>query len=197
MRWLFDQPQICDNCVGHGFCCQRNACNCHPLDFDNDIKKMEKALETGNYAINFARFTANAFIRKGKYLTLDVEHILHTSEESLYIRPRNVSRPIVDIIHLDENEHEGPCIFWSYYGGCKLPYEKRPMFGRTTIPSEIPSLGCCSFFDILELNGQRKKLCADWKPYTRDLFRLAQKFFDESYFLYQELNITLKKENIG
>ena len=190
LRFLFEQPQICSNCIGHGFCCQRSACNCHPADFDNDIRKMEKALETGKYAIDFTRNTPNAFIWKGKYLTLSVEHILHTAEEALYMRPRNKDRPVVDIIHAESDGFEGPCIFWSYEKGCELAYEERPMFGRHMLPSENPMM-CNSFYNITERNGMIKRVIEGWKPYTIDLFRLAQKYFDRDWRYYRDLSIKL------
>ena len=196
LRYLFEQPQICNNCIGHGFCCQRSACNCHPTDFDCDVQKMEKALETGKYAIDFVRSTADSFIRKGCNYILDVEHILQTEEESLYIRPRNRDRPIVDLIHPEEDGHEGPCVLWSYEKGCELSYDERPMFGRHMIASENP-VWCSSFYDIPEKRGMIKKLRTDWKPYTIDLFRLAQKFFDENWQYYRMLSIDLRQANIG
>lgn len=201
LRSLFDQPEICSKCEGHGFCCRRNACNCHPLDFDNDVAKMEKALETGKYAIDFARKTADAFIYKGEYLTLDTDHIIQTDREALYMRPRNINRPIVDIVHETEDVDEGPCVLWSYEKGCELEYDERPMFGRTTIPSKNPKK-CFNYYDVLGglegiKDGQTIKLCDVWKPYTKELFRLAQRFFDENWHWYKQLKINLKEENIG
>lgn len=196
LRFMFDKPETCSNCIGHGFCCQRSACNCYPSDFDNDICKMEEALITGKYAIDFTRSTPNAFIWKGMHLTLDIEHILHTAEEALYMRPRNRDRPVVDIIHVEEDEYEGPCVLWSYEKGCKLSYEERPMFGRHMIASENP-LMCISFYDIIEESGMKKKLIEGWKPYTRDVFRLAQKFFDRNWKYYRKFSISLCESNIG
>lgn len=196
LRPLFEQPEICKNCIGHGSCCRRHACNCHPLDFDNDVGKMEEALLTGKYAIDFTRKTALSFVRKCGYLTLDVKLILHNNEEVLFIRPRNYNRPIVDIIHERDDIYEGPCVLWSYEKGCELPYEQRPMFGRHMIASPIPRT-CVSYYDMMEEDGQTKKLINDWKPYTKDLFKLAQKFFDENWHWYKQLNINLKEEDIG
>lgn len=191
LRFLFEQPEICSNCIGHGFCCQRSACNCHPSDFENDVCKMEEALETGKYAIDFTRKTADAFIRKRGYLTLDVGHIIRTDEEALYIRPRNVNRPIVDIVHPEKDGNEGPCVLWSYEKGCELPYTERPMFGRHMIANENPLL-CSSFYNLVETGGARKKLIEGWKPYTMQLFELVQKLFDENWRYYRKLAINLK-----
>lgn len=191
LRNLFDQPQICASCIGHGFCCRRSACNCHPLDFDRDLSKMREALATGKYAIDFTRTTADAFIDKEEgYLTLDPEHILKTEQEALYIRPRNINRPIVDIIHLDEDGDEGPCVLWTYEKGCELPYEERPFFGRTTIANKYPEL-CCSYYDLIEKRGMVKKLVSDWKPYTFGLFKLAQEYFDANWKYYRVFGIKL------
>lgn len=190
LRSLFEQPQICSNCIGHGLCCQRSACNCHPTDFDNDISKMEEALKTGKYAIDFTRDTPDAFIYKGMYITLDPEHILSTDKEALYIRPRNRGRPIVDIVHPLEDGNEGPCVLWSYEKGCELPYEERPMFGRHMIACPNPML-CSSYYDLTGERGMIKKLVKDWKPYTMELFKLAQKFFDPNWVYYRNLAIDL------
>ncbi|MDE5830990.1 MAG: hypothetical protein K2H53_05090 [Clostridia bacterium] len=190
LMMLFSRPEICGPCKGR--CCKRNACDCLPLNFNNDINKMEEALKTGNYAIDFARRTADAFIWKGEYRTLDIEHILSTDTEVLYIRPRNKSRPIVDIIH--SKNDEGPCVFWSYEKGCELSYEQRPIFGRTTIPNEN-HYPCLSYYDLF--GSARSEMCTEWKPYVKDLFKLTQHFFDEEWSLYKDFKINLKVTNIG
>lgn len=177
----------CKKCQGS--CCQFNACDCSPEDFNNDIQTMEEALRSNKYSIDFARNNADAFIYHHEgYLTLNVNHILRAPQEALYIRPRNIGRPIVDIIHGREDEAEGPCVFWTLEKGCELSYEKRPKLGRETIPI-IPKIYCPSLYS-------REQLIMDWKPYTRELFKLAKNFFSEDWDLYKEFNFKLQK-NIG
>ena len=57
-RWI--NTEICSACKG--ICCQRNACDNAPSDFDNDISLIEKALESGYYTIDFARKSSQSFI---------------------------------------------------------------------------------------------------------------------------------------
>lgn len=176
-KW--ENKEICSECKGR--CCQKNACDCSPEDFDNDIQKMEEALKSGKYAIDFARTTANAFVYESWYLTLDVNHILKASDEVFYIRPRNQERPIVDIIH--DKEIEGPCIFWTYEKGCELPYEKRPKFGRAIIPIN-PGL-CKDIYPV------RERIIFEWTPYKKQLFELVKKFFPDDWELYKKFNFKL------
>ena len=108
------QYDLCKFCGGE--CCQRNACDCSPADFDNDVEKMRKALESGKYSIDFSRKNADSFICANGMTILDTERVKEQPIEFFYIRPKNVNRPVVDIIHREEKE--GPCIFWSKESGC-------------------------------------------------------------------------------
>ena len=81
-------------------------------------------------------------------------------------------------------------MLWSYEKRCELPYEKRPMFGRHMIPDEVP-IFCSSYYDLIERRGMIKKLITDWKPYTFDLFRLAQKYFDANWGIYCSIKLNL------
>lgn len=179
-RWI--DTEICRACKG--ICCQRNACDNAPSDFDNDISLIEKALESGYYAIDFARKSAQSFITTSSgYLTLDVENIIKSTNETLYVRPRNKNRPIVDIIHSEAIE--GPCIFWSLEKGCSLSYEDRPLFGRALIPIDA------GFTKLCKSVYPQTMLITQWKPYIRPLFELAKKFFPKNWEPYKEFKFQL------
>ena len=170
---------LCSQCKGK--CCQRHACECLPYDFNFDVDLIEKALESGKYSIDFERKSSQSFIsRANKSITLNLYSILCSQEECLYIRPRNKNRPIVDILH--SKEDEGPCVFWSLEKGCELSYEQRPTMGKVLLP--LPDNNCVHLFS-------RGVLIEEWKPYTKEIFELAKKFFDEDWYLYQELNFKL------
>lgn len=180
LRWT--DEELCRACKG--FCCQKNACDSAPSDFGYDISRMEKALESGNYSIVFARTTPNAFITTSSgQLTLSLQHILDSYDETLYIRPRNQNRPIVDLIH--QPGSEGPCIFWSLEKGCSLSYEERPMFGRSLIPSPLGHEFCHDIYPT------RLFIVLYWKPYTEQLYELAKKYFPKDWELYHKFNFTL------
>lgn len=169
---------VCKICQGE--CCKRFACDNSPLDFDNNTDKMEKALESGKYSIDFARKSPYSFVKRDGHLSLDLNHIINTVDEALYIRPRNVNRPLFDIIHSEGNE--GPCIFWSLEKGCDLKYKDRPMFGRLIYPI-VPHF-CINLYD--------KQILLDvWKPFTPFLYEMAKKNFPEDWAPYKEINFRL------
>ena len=56
------------------------------------------------YTINFSRQDANAFIIEYNRIYLDVNRVKRIPSQFFYLRPRNVGRPIVDIIHKEEVE---------------------------------------------------------------------------------------------
>lgn len=171
--------ELCKYCGGK--CCKRNACDCSPSDFGYDVANMRKAIESGNYTIDFSRLDANSFIMTETKTILDTERVKRKAFEFFYIRPRNVGRPIVDIIH--SREDEGPCIFWDKDKGCPLKYEERPLGGRTMIP--VPGIQC-----ILQYN--KILMVEEWKPYTDELVVLAKEFFDENWRVYKDFNFIIK-----
>ena len=175
--------EMCKFCGGS--CCKRNACDCSPKDFDNDINKMREALLTGNYTIDFSRQDADAFIIEFNQIYLDVNMVKRIPSQFFYLRPRNVGRPIVDIIH--KEEVEGPCIFWSQEKGCALTYEERPKGGRTLIPMLGPGK-----IPLCVGQYEKREMIADWKPYTDALVSLAKEFFDPNWKVYKEYNFSIK-----
>ena len=65
--------EMCKFCGGS--CCKRNACDCSPEDFDNDVNKMREALLTGKYTIDFSRQDADAFVVEYNQIYLDVNMV--------------------------------------------------------------------------------------------------------------------------
>lgn len=175
---------MCKKCGGH--CCIKNACDCHPYDFDYSVENMRKALQTGNYSIDFARESAYPFKRTKKGITLDLEYILECYEEAaLYIRPRHVNRPIVDIIH--DEAPEDPCSLWSAENGCKLKEEERPLFGRTVMPAFDGKYVFCEDY------WSKGFFISAWlrDNFQEELFKLATELFDPENQVHKELNFYL------
>lgn len=170
---------LCQKCGGE--CCKRNACDCSPEDFEKDIAKMREALESGKYCIDFSREDASSFFIGANRTILVTERIKKSHRDFLYIRPKNVGRPVVDIIHTEEVE--GPCIFWDEKKGCPLDYKNRPKGGRTLIPQA--SRICIPPYDKLVM-------LMDWKPFTSELIKLAKEFFDPTWELYKLFNFTIE-----
>lgn len=171
---------MCAMCGGK--CCKRNACDCSPKDFDNDIEKMRKALESGKYSIDFSRTTSNSF-SIGRFETVLIsERVIRAEAEFFYVRPKNVGRPTVDIIH-DKDRDEGPCIFWDKEKGCSLSYEEKPMGGRTLVPI-MPDM-CMGQYNTA-------MMLIEWKPFTKQLVELAKKFFDPTWPIYQQFNLRIE-----
>ncbi len=170
----------CKKCGGK--CCKRNACDCSPKDFENDIKKMRKTLESGNYSIDFSREDVNSFFIGEREIVLLTEKTIKSKNEFFYIRPKNYGRPIVDIIHGEEDE--GPCIFWNNEKGCPFSYKEKPTGGRTLIPFQ--ELGTC----IPQYTKELMRF--EWKPLTEELVKLAKEFFDPTWELYKQFNFTIK-----
>lgn len=169
--------ELCKTCGGE--CCKRHACDCSPEDFGKDIKKMREAIESGNYSIDFSREGSDSFIMSRNETILSTKKVIESKKEFFYIRPKNSGRPTVDIVH-EEND-EGPCIFWSKEKGCSLSYEERPKGGRTLIP------GLCMFPQYT-----RELMRIEWIPFTEELSKLAIEFFDSTWPLYKQLNLTIE-----
>ncbi len=174
----FTNCSACKACMGD--CCQWSACENSPLDFDNDTKRMQQALESGKYSIDYVRTSLKSFIKKDGYLSLDLNHIMCTPNEALYIRPKNANRPLFDILHTDTAE--GPCVFWSIERGCDLKYNERPMFGRLIIA--VAPHECYPLYN-------RQNIANVWKPFTPLLFEIAKKNFPEDWQPYKDINFRL------
>lgn len=179
-RW--EDRWICQKC--RGVCCQRSSCDASPFDFDNDTRKMEAALKTGNWCIDLARDRELAVFKwVDGFYTLNLDFLKNSYDAALFMRPRNQRRPIVDIIH--EERDEGPCIFWTMENGCKLPYEERPKYGRAIIPRE--SGPCINVFNT------RNMILGEWHPYADFLYQMVQRYFDPTWYLNRVSRLTIYK----
>lgn len=175
----YDMCKICG-----GKCCKRNACDCSPEDFTNDISKMRAAIESGNYSIDFSRDTAASFVIGTYEIVLLAERVIKSNWEFFYIRPKNIGRPAVDIIH--GTDDEGPCIFWTEERGCPLKYKEKPKGGRTLIPYGAAD-------DCIPVPQYNKALMRlEWKPFTKYLMELAKDFWDPTWELYSSMNLKIK-----
>lgn len=170
---------LCKQCGGK--CCKKNACDCSPDDFDNNIEKMRQALKSGNYTIDFSREDASSFIFENNEIILETERVRKNPMEFFYIRPKNINRPIVDFIHTEDIE--GPCIFWNKDNGCPFEYKKRPKGGRTMVPF---SEGNC----IMQYN--KVFMIREWKPYEEELIQMVKEFYDSNWKIYKELNFKIR-----
>lgn len=172
---------MCAMCGGK--CCKRHACDCSPKDFDNDVAKMRAALESGKYSIDFSRDTTNSF-NIGMFETVLIgERVIESRTEFFYIRPKNIGKPIVDIIH-DKDKDEGPCIFWDKEKGCALPYKEKPMGGRTLVPTGIPDWCIGQYNTAL--------MMLEWKPFAKEIIELAKEFFNPIWPIYKEFNLRIE-----
>ena len=68
--------------------------------------------------------------------------------------------------------------------GCELSFEQRPKYGRTVIPFLFIPGNCINTYT-------KQDLIQEWKPYTKELFKLAKEFFPKDWKLYEEFNIVL------
>lgn len=167
-----EDKTICRECGGR--CCQTTACEASPYDFDCDRNKMIAALESGNYSIDLI-FDKQCKVFKtiGNMFTLDLSFLINSHEATLYMRPRNQGKLIVDVIHIGNRNY--PCIFWNKYEGCRLPYEERPRYGRGIIPI---SPGVCE-----NIYDTRAMLLKEWHEYNEFLFQMVKRYFDEDWYL--------------
>ena len=174
-----EDKSICRACGGK--CCQTTACEASPCDFDCDRNKMIAALESGNYSIDLI-FDKQRKVFKtiGNTFTLNLDFLINSHESTLFMRPRNQGKLIVDVIHIVQKNN--PCIFWNKYAGCRLPYEERPRYGRGIIP--IAPGVCENIYDT------RTMLLKEWHEYNEFLFQMLKKYFDQDW--YKPLGFTIR-----
>lgn len=176
-KW--ENKSACKECGGK--CCQRTACEASPYDFDCDRNKMVALLETGNYAIDLVLDQYHRIFKvQGNTLTINTDFLLHSHEATLFIRPRNQGKPIVDLIHIG-NDYS-PCIFWSRENGCKLPYEERPKYGRAIVAI---APGICE-----NVYNTRMMLLKEWYEYNEFLYHMAKRYFDDAW--YKRFGFTIR-----
>ena len=159
------QPELCQKCGGR--CCKRSGCECHPIDFDYDPEKMYEALKSGDYSISLLSTDWGAFRETYYGITLNQKAILQGINYALYMRIRNVNRPVVDLIHL--KTFEGPCSMLKDKG-CSLSFEKRPLFGKLLHTVDHHGVKICT--SPLDRNFLQQS----WRDYQEILLAYAETF---------------------
>ena len=182
-RW--ECHSFCEQCGG--LCCQNDGCITSPDDFDGDVSKMRRAIESGCYSIDLFMEKYSSYVIKGNEIKLIIDKALANPNETFFIRARNVKRPIVDVYHGPGN---GPCCMWQPGKGCKLSYEQRPKFGRSLLPSPIPLIITCMDYYTVYKDGMETQILREWKPFSGILAKWAKELFDPQF--YEKEGIHLK-----
>lgn len=138
--------ELCSRCGGS--CCRNTGCSYLPIDFkDMSFSSLKKELEKG-------------------YISIIAQIIIidYKVKVNLFMRTRNVGRPIVDLLSTSSS-----CCLWSEKG-CPLSPEERPSIGILCIPGyENGCLQCHPIVsdDILEV---------PWKKHQKTLRALVSHF---------------------
>lgn len=144
----YENRDICKQCGG--FCCKKCGCDYAVADFETlDINYLQKKLEEGNISI----VSAQHFKRVNNKLI---------NEPFLYLRARNIERPIVDLLSMKTT-----CSLLTDKG-CIYSKENRPKGGLNLIPSENYPIGCNPAVNQLELLNE-------WNNYQKVLARLVKR----------------------
>lgn len=111
--------ELCSRCGGS--CCRNSGCSYLPIDFkDISFSSLKKELEKG-------------------YISIIAQIVIidYKVEVNLFMRTRNVGRPVVDLLSTSS-----PCCLWSQKG-CPLSPEERPSVGVLCIPGYENEHLCC------------------------------------------------------
>lgn len=142
-----ENREICAQCGG--FCCKKSGCDYIPSDFENmSINSLATKLEEGNISV----VSALKFERlpNGKIYV----------NPFLYLRARNVNRPIVDLFSLKTRCSQ------LTEDGCKYSINERPSGGVNLIP--LPNLKCYP-------KEYPTKLMLYWGNYQKVLSKLVKR----------------------
>ena len=118
---IFERPEICRLCKGKY--CKKTPCSTTPSYFDCSISIMKDAIETGNYSIALMCKPNSLFT----FQQISNNYVLskENPDISLYVRPKGINRPTVDIILY--SPFVGQCIFWDEETGCHLDPAKNQL----------------------------------------------------------------------
>ncbi|MCI8833682.1 MAG: hypothetical protein HFJ19_05790 [Clostridia bacterium] len=110
---IFERPEICRLCKGK--CCKKTPCSTTPRDFNRSISIMKKAIETGNYSIALMCKPNSLFTFRqiSNNYVLSKKEIVENPNISLYVRPKGINRPTVDIMLY--SPFVGQCILLLFY----------------------------------------------------------------------------------
>ncbi|MBS7020257.1 MAG: hypothetical protein KH135_00060 [Firmicutes bacterium] len=155
-----ENKELCTKCGG--FCCKKSGCDYSANDFESlHIDDLELKLKEGHISI--------VSVLKFKQL----KNFKISTQPFLYLRARNVDRPIVDLVSL-----KTPCSMLTE-NGCTYSLENRPSGGVNLIPA--PELQCYPLKDPEEIVNS-------WKSYQNVLMSLVKRFTGKN------LNESLKKD---
>jgi hypothetical protein len=187
-----EQKNICAQCGGK--CCLQRGCTCVPGDFDNDIKKMKKALLTGNFSIGIfgpEDRIVNPYLITERGITLN-RQLFKDGQVVLSIASRELNARILDdyktwfflgeqklrpIVDLLRQEADSDCICALLTPkGCKLDFSKRPRLGRILVPV-FDRENCY----IPNRKAVMEELLKQWAPYFEGLLEIARELEDKSW----------------
>lgn len=189
-RKIFENCKMCKICAGVD-CCKNCGCAFSPDDIyvlANDFSREERIkyliafIKRGNVSIDHHRLSSESgaidkskivpflsFKELSKMEIISYEKLMQ-GQGCLYLRTRNVNRPIIDIFHT-ENESV-PCKLWDSKTGCRLRYNKRPKGGRLLKPKINIDDYCIHAYN--ELNA-----AIDWYPYQDIMYEVYKHFIHE------------------
>ena len=147
----FEDKSICSECGG--YCCKKCGCDYAPSDFESlQLDYLQKKLEEGHISIvSFQNFKEI----NGQII----------NEPFLYLRERNINRPIVDLSSMKTTCSS------LLENGCTYTLDKRPKGGVNLIPSKE---GPCRPH-VNPLN-----IVLEWKRYQKSLQRLVKRITGKS-----------------
>jgi len=147
MEQVYENKEICAACGGR--CCKKCGCDYAATDFiDLGINNLFNILMEGRISIVSA-FSLER-LHNGKIFLNPI----------LFLRARNIDRPIVDLLSLKKT-----CSQLSD-NGCSYTYENRPAGGRNLIPgADDTCYPAISQLDIIRT----------WQSYQRPLSKLVKK----------------------
>lgn len=143
MESLYENKEICSKCGGR--CCKKSGCVYSPKDFkDTSFKALLAKLEEGNISIT-------STIKFQKLKNGILFPVIY-----LYLRARNIDRPVVDLLSLKSG-----CSKLSSTG-CEYNFDSRPYYGKTLIPGEV-----CK-------NPELINAIPEWQSYQKVLSKLVK-----------------------
>ncbi len=160
MEAIQENREICATCGG--MCCKKCGCDFGIDNFENlTIDYLQKKLEEGYISIvsyqNFKKY-GNKII----------------DNPFLYLRARNINRPIVDLLSMKTT-----CLSLGE-NGCQFSFEERPKGGQNLIPRENHL--CYPLKDpILIIN--------EWKNYQQILQRLVKRLTGNTFTAQLKIDV--------
>lgn len=165
MNIQMENKEICAKCGG--FCCKKSGCDYSIKDFESlKIDYLQSKLEEGYISI----VSAQDFLetKDGKII----------NSPFLYLRARNINRPIIDLLSMKTT-----CKSLEK-NGCRYNLENRPSGGVNLIPAD-GNKSCYPLIPPLEI-------VKEWQNYQKILARLVKRMTGKSV---QE-NLKIDVENL-